>query len=184
MRIVENNVYTLDELSDQAKDRAYSRWLRSFDYPWHSENQASWDAFESRSRISEWYDGNILELSGVRAATWIHNNWTWLWEGKWYAKYYPKVRLLRSKRFLHRRSKILLERAMLTGYCMDYDCTDPIFEFLAKPDSRTIEDLLKECRESYKQACQADFKYLQSFEHFEEYCEANGYEFTESGEWA
>jgi hypothetical protein len=187
MRTIEQVVYSFCELSDDAKERAVTDyWNEGHNFAWEGENLDSlkkfYDVFSSlvKSGNRNWSDvciigdDNVMELSGMRAATYLWNNYKDdLYKGKYY-----------SRGGKSRYSKIqLCNCCVLTGYCMDDDILKPIYKFLSKPDQRTIEDLMQECVESWRIACEHDYEYQQTQAWFEDMADANDWEFTEDGKF-
>lgn len=186
MRKIETTVYSFSELSDSAKQRAMDKFYSNgWEPAWGDENISSlkefYKLFDSlvESGYRNWSDvhfiGNadVLNLSGIRAMKYIWNNYgNKLFKGKYY-----------YRNGKQRYSNVQKEAScVLTGYCMDDDVLQPIYDFLKKPDRRTIKDLLQECVESWRIASERDDEYQQSEEYFAEEANANGWEFTEYGE--
>lgn len=191
-------LYTFDELSDEAKERAYQNW--SPEYFWHDDNVKSLNAFcdalnirlqsysygDRGSHVSADFniDTNAEELTGLRLRTWIINNiFPNITKGKYYGKLsgtYPNMKHVKRYSRIQRDYDFAL-----TGYCMDETLTRPLFEFVDKPtNGTTLEDILEDCLESWRIAAEKDFEYSQSFEAFAEHAEANEYEYTEEGDRA
>lgn len=84
------------------------------------------------------------DLRGVRLATWINNN------------IYDKITdfktfiLTQGEKYKIRYSSIIINKSgVLTGAASDDYFTQPIFDFLANPDSKTsLSDLVYECLEN------------------------------------
>jgi hypothetical protein len=70
----------------------------------------------------------------------------------------------------------------LTGYYLDSDICQPIYEFLKKPYQITFYDLMYDCLQSWVYACNKDFEYWFSLEAIKEDITNNDYLFTETGE--
>jgi hypothetical protein len=187
MRTIEQTIYRFAELSDNAKEKAINNYYGDgVGYAWEGENLDSlkefYNVFSSlvQSGHRNWTDVRIagddaiMELSGIRAATYLWNNYK-------RDLYKPKFYWKGGKT---RRSKIQVETScVLTGFCMDDYVLSPIYEFISKPDRRTIDDLMRECVESWLIACERDYEYQQTAEYFEEMAEANDWEFTEYGKF-
>ena len=173
MRTETINIYQFDELSDDVKEKAHERYLESGDwFFWFHEWQDSLNAFCSIAPV-EWIrfdvtaghidarftDSDVAELEGRDA-------WKWLNENGWFP---------------------LAERnaageCTLTGYCGDCDLFDPIHKYSAMPDAiPTLEEVFYECLQSWVFACRADEEHHATFEHFEEMCEMNKWEFYSNG---
>lgn len=114
MRTETINIYTIDELSDKAKDKAHRDWLsRGYGYDWTEESQQSLEIFGETFPITikKWevstfcysyvdielnlsdharYEGDdtweaIAKMTGLRLRTWLINNyWHKLYQGKYY----------------------------------------------------------------------------------------------------
>jgi hypothetical protein len=198
MRIEEVKVYTVDELSESAKEKAYYKWHENHEYFWASDNEKTLKAFEEVFPVSvtsweydtctyhvrfEFEDDLLLgyeseidmaELSGLRLAKYLYNNYEHtLFKGKFY-----------FKNGKSRHSKLLFEKnnCNLTGYYMDCEIMQPIYDFLKNPcEHTTFTDLMKECLDNWGAMCVKDFDCSLSMEAFIESSEANDYEFYEDG---
>ena len=182
------DIYQLGELSATARETAYSEWLNTFDYSWASDNRNTLDAFERifNIKVTDWsydtcrysyhftshYSGDEEELSGIRLLKFIVNNY-------WHTLFKPKTYYLKKQR----KSRVFTDKCcVLTGYCADEDILKPIHDFLKSPDKdTTLYDLMDKCLDSFFKSCRDDMEYQCSEECFEESCEANDYEFYESG---
>lgn len=191
-RIIETPVYHFDQLSDEAKEKAREWWrnLEANDPAWAAERRDSLDAFckQFPVKATDWsYDQwnysidakftdeeALGELSGPRLAAWLWNN-------------HSRVLVVRKEYAVGKRkrlSRIQYEETscVFTGYCMDENLLDPIRAFLKKPTSRTLEDLLGDCLQSWGQAAMNDCKWINEDAQVDETIEANEYEFDGQGE--
>lgn len=186
------NVYSVNELSDKAKQRAFEKWCQEDDYPWNEENSKALRKFEEifpvdvrdfeygyRKNIDWKYTGeeNIGELNGSRLATYIQNHY-----GS--ALFRPKYigHLEGKPKFTPVYSRVQKENScVLTGYYIDNSILGPIYEFLKKPTNTTFKDLLGDCLESWLSACENDYEGYFSLESFLDHAEANEYEFDVDG---
>lgn len=188
MRLAEVEIYTLDELPERSQEKAYDYWVSACDYGWGGENTQSLKKFEEHMpiKIKDWeydtysynvrfelnVDDGVEELTGVRLATWLWNHYNYvLYTGKWYGKFYPKVR----------RSRILLEENSPTGYCIDYSLWQPIRDFINKPDSRNLKELIQDCLDNWGRDCSNDYADSMSKERFIEEASECEYMFTIDG---
>jgi hypothetical protein len=191
---ITRNVYTIHELSDQARERAHEKWNEHDDYCWGDENRKSLEWFAERFHVvtKGWsYGGwgrtymrfdlrmddvvyDIEVLKGQRLANWLMlHHFSDLYEGKWYCKNYPK----------QRRSKVMFQESCPTGYCIDYSLLEPVRDFIKNPNpNTTYEELMEDCLDSWLTACQEDWEFTQTMEYFIDACDANEYEFYENGE--
>lgn len=200
MRAVQVYVYKYEELSDRARKKALHNFQMSDYYPWADENKETLKAFENifPIKVREWQYGGygdyirfdfiadyeIEELSGVRLATYIYNNYfPYLFKGK----YYSKGKYVDGKyTYKQRYSKVMFDNScVLTGYIIDDDILEPVYKFLKKPCKHTnFKDLMRECLEKWLSACIRDYEAYFSEENFMEMCESNGWEFFEDGKIA
>jgi hypothetical protein len=186
------NLYEFYELSEQAKRTAIDQCRPEYDF-WADENKDSLTKlltlFSSKvdryGNINSHLDDNILNLTGVRLATWIYNNFRneiykakqyWICDGR------PNCVGLNSK---HRDSKVFVHNELgcnLTGFYMDNEILSPIFDFMRKPDNNSnIQDILSECVRAFEIAVEKDREFQNSDEQIIETIESNGYTFTEDG---
>jgi len=197
MREVTMKVYSVEELSERALERAYYDWCSNSDYPWGEENKKTLLEFERifPVKVTDWeYGGGykyvkfhmtceneVAELEGFRLAKYIWNNYkNYIYEGK----YYSKGKYVDGKyQYVSRRSKINLEKSCpLTGYYLDYDILKPIWGFLDSPRPNiTFRDLMEECLEKWVKACEDDYNDYYSIDNFIEIAKVNEWEFYEDG---
>jgi len=212
MKTIEINMLTISELTERAKEAAYQNWLKTAEYFWEDENRNSLAKFAdifpvsvSDWRISGEYrdyiawhftgDESIKKLSGFRLARYIWNNYFHdIFKGKYYGKlvytFKDGTPIPISKehpagcRHVKRYSNASFETScVLTGYCIDDNILDPIYEFLKKPDPKTtFSGLMKTCLQAWLKAVSKDYKFCHTLEYFAEAADANGWEFTEEGE--
>ena len=190
MRTETITVYSFNELSDEAKQTALNGWRESNyqnGYAWENDNRESLKAFCDLFNVTlDRYNNprvhatdEILALSGVRLMAYLWNNY-----GN--ALYKPKY-IYNIKQGVHagmksRYSKCQVENScVLTGYCMDDDILQPVYEAMHKPYAGDFQDLISECIQAYETAVEQDHDYQDSLEYCAESCEANEYEFTEDG---
>ena len=214
MRTKTTTVYLFDELSDNAKSVAVNEYInRGYKYPFAYENSATLEMFCKTFNIScrdyeygyrNYINGylgkiedNVLALSGVRAVTYFINNYSdVLFEPKikGYLKtkdksvFHKRVKSTKTANGYHNRYVSAIDTCTdcnLTGYCMDMDILNPIYQHIAKPcPSTTIEDILNDCLQSWLLACKNDYEDSMSFEAISDTLIANDYEFTEDGKFA
>lgn len=195
MRTIEITVYTIDELSEKAKERAYHKWLEADWYPWEKENKKTLEEFCKifPIKVTDWtyggykdyiefefLDDDIKDLAGLRLLRYIYNNYfDYLYKGKYYLKYDPT-----TGKYKGRRSKIILDNCCpLTGYYLDNVILEPIYNFLKKPkDYITFYDLMVKCLDAWVKECSKDYQYCTSMEYFIELSRINGWEYRENGE--
>lgn len=198
------NVFTYNELTEAAKAKAVEayRAYRGVDFGF-SEYKASLSAFADDIGINvlDWsygldgcsvnFDFGDLEvldtMTGARAYAWIVNNVKGLQPGpRVYAVWREVNRhgFTRNERVIKRVSGVYREDdcCNYTGVCCDEDLMKPFREFLLKPDSRSVEDLIKEAIDSYCCALHDDLAYHESDEFLtEELINGDSPEFFENG---
>ena len=166
METITLNLYSIDELSDDARKRAIEdQRNRMYDWetPWLHEYHDSSNAFCSvfsveLDRVGDYrrstMDENVLNLSGNRLRTYIVNNY----------------------------SAILDKDCPFTGFCGDEDLLLPIRQFIARPDPGTdFDDLLRACCYSLQRAWEREHDYFLSDENILDTFRINDYQFTENG---
>lgn len=187
------NVYTVKELSEGAKERAHGDWLEHFNNPWSSENLNTLNAFEKLFpvKVNDWsyggrgegvsfdmtIDQNVEDLTGLRLAKYIWNNY-----GQ--DLYRPKYigNLEGRKKFSPVYSKVQREAScVLTGYCMDEDMLEPVYNFMKKPVKINFYELMTNCFDAWVLACSANAEDDASMEAFVDQADINDYEYDEAG---
>lgn len=202
MRTVEIEVFTIDELSDTAKEKAWGNWIQSGPYFFYGDElKDTLDAFEDRFpiNVTSWsyggrgshvsyrfeYEEEIEQLSGWRLATYLWNNHRYdIYSRKYYGKLVDDATAKYGKRHVKRYSKVFLieGNCPLTGVCYDASILKPIHEFMKDPDDRTFGDLLQDCLEEWRLTAERERDYFYSQESFEEECRASEREFKANGE--
>jgi hypothetical protein len=182
MREVVTQVYTFDELNDNAKENA-RQWYRGIQcFDWSEEYIKSlkeallffdcklkdysidWDCY-SRSYFKWTTHLETDDLHGVRLFKFIQNN---------YSQYVCRY---------DKKQKPLLEgHCPFTGFCADEDFLDPIREFMKRPTEITFGDLIDSCVESLLMAGCNDCEFQQTDEVIDECICINGFEFTIDGD--
>lgn len=199
------NVFTFNELSDTAKKKAVEcyRAYRGGDDFYFSEYNASLEAFadDIGININNWsygldcctvdFDFGELEMlntiTGARAYAWIVNNVKGLRPGPRVYAVSREVNshgCIRNERIVKRVSRVYRadDCCNYTGVCCDEDLMKPFREFLLKPDSRSVEDLIKEAIDSYCCALHDELEYHESDEFItEELINGDTPEFFENG---
>lgn len=184
--------YTIDEHPD--KDACFN-WIREnwHDlYGWQDENADSLKAFCDHFDVSlkdwevslcghsyayidatEWNTENSgTELSGVRLWKYLQNNGYLTIANKWHPKYSERGPVV----------SLLDGNCPFTGMCYDEVLLDPIREFMAHPVAGvTMQDLVNDAAAAWVKSYIADWEYAYSDEGLLDMCQANEYQFTESG---
>jgi len=160
MKTVELKIYSFDELSESAKQKAIDN-NRPEEIFWSEENRETMEKFAAIFPITvkDWSYGGpgsgvsfsfdetdeIEELTGWRLATYLWNNYRkQIFQGKYYGRLSPtdakgnKIEVSKAhpigQRHVIRHSRIILQTScVLTGYYMDDVILEPIYSFLGKP---------------------------------------------------
>lgn len=190
MKTIELKLYSFNELSDEAKEKAISEWLSgggSYDF-YYSERIASYrKAMEIYNQLKSIEN----EISGSRLVAYIENNFSNLWRNKnriskhkdgkfkncYYSYKYDCLKFRVSRIFETNN----IDNCPLTGVCYDIDFMEPIINFMKNPSSKITNIDLCEDMPSYESIYDMDIEYMSSYEYVSEHFEANDYEFTEDG---
>jgi hypothetical protein len=158
MRVIEKTIFTFDELSESAKERAREWYRRGLEYPWWDEARDSLRAFCDEFGVS------VLDYSmGDSRRAFIKTDAS-------------------PSNFRGLKLSEFNREAMPTGFCFDSSLrysfadewkrtSDPFYAF-----GIALESFLREVEN--------DVEYQYSDEAVEESIEANGYEFDEGGHLA
>lgn len=196
---ITKNIYTFDELSDEAKEAAIE-WFRAGDnaLSWQGEN---YDTVKEIARLMNWrvdvdsydgvqyevnytiYDSDVADLSGCRAMAYIQNNYI-------KAAQKPKTYWLNhvlycdGRKNWTRKSKINFEidNCPFTGYCMDCCFAEGWREWLATfTKDSTVQDFADMVSSHLSKDWTNDNEYQLSDEAIIETIKANEYEFEFDG---
>jgi hypothetical protein len=206
MKTIEIKLYSFDELSDEAKQKALDNYRnKNYDNSfYYDEINSSVEAVIELFNLKTGRDYSdirtghiddcILELSGARLYKWlINNHYSDLFKGK-----YIKTldRKLYCKQFICKHfknhkgedytqlySKVRFENScVLTGVCYDEDILQPIYDFLKRPDkSVDYSDLIRGIESAIRKTYDNTEEWLNSDEYIIEEFEANEYDFTIDG---
>lgn len=187
MKTISINLYSFNELSDKAKQRAMDDHTSTSDFfwgdPYISSIKKGLDAFNcslvnysidwgcsSHSNFKIRYGLVPSEITGLRLRTYILNNF--------YAALYCR------RKYGKRKSKIAYKKTCcpFTGYIGDDDFLQPIRDFISRPCEHTnFDNLMDECVEAVIASGCKDYDYCCTEEYLSEHFEANDYQFTENG---
>jgi len=167
-------IFTFEELSDEAKEKARDDYRRDgMVWVWEAEWWNSAQAFSKIAPISiesadydhgqvsiRWTESeDIADLQGLRAWRWLQNNGWFDWAKKNKAG-----------------------DCTMTGDCADCSFADDLDKYRIFP--QTVPDLKQvfyECAQSWVYAARSDMEYANSDEAIDEMLIANGYEFLSDG---
>lgn len=178
MKTIEINLYTVNELSNHALERAHYDFVKTgmaTDFL-YSERNGLMKNFEYFFNVSIRYNGNFCkidtenELSGNRLRTYIVNNYL--------------DNLYRPKRFGKRISNISVElmECPISGLYWDFAVLQPLFNFICAPSDITYGELIKKCLLRFDEVFEQEVEYRESLEYFIEYCNENNYLFLKNGD--
>lgn len=198
------NLYTFEELSEKAKRKALEKWCQSDDYPYYEDNKYTLDEFVKHfdfidstnweyggyNRYAECtidtpyeYDIYLEDLAGISLYTFIQNYMEKFKVYKTYALNGENIYIAKKKY----QSKIAWSYendCQLTGYCLDCEIMQPIFDYLEnfpKHQNKTLGELMNECLTHWVVACDSDHDYYYSMECLQEYATDNDIYFYEDG---
>jgi len=200
-RTIQLEVFTFDELSDKAKEKARQWWrdtTSEFGYAHADEAITSLKDFidefggvlidyeiSSHASVKINFDSfgqGKIELSGKRllAYLWNHHR-NILYTRKPYGKYQQRAN---GEWEYDRYSKCQLVQndCPFTGVTTDEDLLDPMRKYMETPDmGLTLEELLTQCLSSWATAVGKQCEYEDSDEGVDEAIIGNEYEFTSNG---
>jgi len=211
MRTIETKVYTFDELSDSAKEKAIENWRNSeTEYAWSAEWMDSLREFcrVTGIELRDWsigpysysyikteyrpsYDFENEDIKGWRLRTWLIDNWLPLFAT---GKYYSTSKQVDGKYYYKsRHSNIMIEHdnAPLTGFMGDTDLIAPVLDFINRKgelfslrswEQIDLDDIVQESMNNFISGYNADMEAQDSDEYIEDTIQANGYEFTAAGD--
>lgn len=194
VRTVRVKVYTFDGLNEKAQEQAIDCMRRSYyedGYAWDSENRKSLKKFIDIFPVELYRRGEgfrfvdrtghqtLSELSGIRLATFIWNHYR---RDLFKAKYMSN-KPVGSANYRYRYSNCqITHECVLTGYWMDDQILQPVYDFLNKPvASIDFEYLMTTCYAAWEKAIETDQEFQDSREQIVENIRANEYEFTADG---
>lgn len=190
------NLYTFDELSEEAQGRAYNNNNVDFSGDYGDEY------VNTLSRFSKIFDIHILdydvscywfkyaimadvpEMGGIRLARYVWNNYArYIMEGKYYSTRIKWEDGHAKYKMRHSRIIQSMEDCPLTGCCVDYYILQPVVDCLHyKKTFESYEELINACLKNFFKAWAEECEHLNSLEYFAETAEANEWYFTENGE--
>lgn len=190
--------FRYEELSEEAKQKAYLAWLAGQDRSLCSDEfRNTLCKFEKNFpvKVCDWKvddctfyhrfviddDDGIENVSGIRLTTYLWNNYT---HAITKGKYYSKTISTSPFQYISRRSKVMtsIEDCPLTGVCWDYEILQPIIDCLTyKKIYNDAEELFQDCLDNFFGAWQGQLEYESSQEFFEEEVEANDWQYNADG---
>lgn len=156
MRTIETTIYTFDELSDKAKERAIQKIRGISEYPWFSECLDSLRAFcdEFSVRVTDYTLSDCYRASISTDVT---------------PRHFRGVKLASFDR-----------EAMPTGFCFDYELRYAFHDEFKKTGDAYYA--FESAIDAFLLAVKKDIEWSFSDECITENIEINGYEFTEDGD--
>ena len=186
-------VYSYDELTQEAKEKAHMDYRNNQEYFWLDEIDNSIKAIgslldielEVRDIYCNTFRGffdypcDLEDLSGSRAIAWIHNHVD-------FKKPAYKLRSHKGykKGMRHALPLSLMEDTMLTGYCADYilhEAYKLFIERLRKHPTLKLNDFFELLADAAAKEYENEVDYQNSEEYFADLCEANDYTFLADG---
>ncbi len=186
-------VYSYDELTQEAKEKAHNNYRYNQEYFWLDEIENSIKAIgnllgitlEVRDIYCNTFRGffdypcDLEDLKGSRAIAWINNHVD-------FKKPAYKLRSHKGykKGMRHSLPLSLMEDTMLTGYCADYILHEAYKLFinnLRKYPTLKLTDFFELIADAAAKEYETEVAYQDSEEFFSEHCEANDYTFLADG---
>ena len=171
MRHAQVKVYKFSELSADAKERAKSDHAAALGYAWDDE------AIDSLKALAVHFGGKV---SDYEIDFWQTRPSHASFDMPELDEADIRAKLAELGSYDQKTLKGHGD-CKLTGYCADEDAIDGFRAAFRKGES-DLTALMDEAFDSWLKAAQADCEYQYSDEAFAEHCEANNYEFDESGE--
>lgn len=178
-------IFTYNELSDEAKEFAYKKWLDSerefyFGNDWLTSIKKGLDHFDFR--LNDWqidyycaskgffrlitgHDREVIKLTGIELKDYILGSYP-----VYYDLYTP-----------NKLVEVFEGNAPFTGMCYDEEFLQPIKDFLKEPYNITFFELMKLAVKAALKGLENDYEYSQSKEYFEQEAESNEYEYFING---
>ena len=154
MRTETITIYSYSELSEEAKASAYKAWEP--DYAFEADNRRTLDAF--------------CDAFGIKIYDSYFDSF------QWRAKNEGDEEITGEELKEYIRHRLSLFEP--TGYYLDEAILGPA---KLPTEGKTFGDVVNECFEAFIAACEADIKYTQSQEYFEDFAENNEFEFYSNG---
>lgn len=193
MRLITKAVYSIQELDENAQQRAHESWWQTTDYPYWSDNRASIDAFlglfDAKSRyISygnscksspfgiqfDFANDSVGDLLGKRAHAYLQNN----------AAHRFRQQKVYKKGDKTRKSKILLQdhSCPLTGFYVDDMLWVELSRRIKEIEFTSLREVLYGTLITTLRELQKDYDNYFSPENFREECITYDWEFFVDGE--
>lgn len=172
MKQVTINLYSFEELSKEAKEKARENFNNRTEYFWSN------DCIKSLEKLAEHFNCKLIDYN----IDWSNSNYS-------NAKFdcenieFTEKELKQLVLSLGSYNKKTLKGngdCVLTGVCFDEDGADGVRKAYFSGE-RNLNELLQSGFSSLLKAGQNDFEYQQSEESFIETCEANEYTFEADG---
>lgn len=172
MKTIEINLYSFNELSEEAKEKALENWRYEQEYFWAD------DSIESLKKFAEHFNAELTNY-GIDFFGCSHSH----------AKFNVP-----DEEFTENELKSLIESmgtynsetlrgngdCKFTGVCFDEDAADGARRAFFNGE-RDLNSILQAGFATWLKDVQADAEYQQSEEYFAEHCEGNDYTFEADG---
>jgi len=204
MKTITTNIYQFHELSEKGQRLAWEKSSMDFSDDHGDEFRATLAAFEKIFDIGVYhYDvgsmlfnpsfdyvtaGDAVDAptgDPIRLAKFIWNNYAdHILKGKFYS---TRGEYVNGKYHYKKRYSNIMKSfydCPLTGVCYDYDILQPVIDCLHyKRFFNSYDDLMHACLANFFRAWDAEIEFSCSFEYFADAADANGWYFTENGEF-
>ncbi len=166
------NIYKFTELTDDAKANAKQEFSTHDDFPQGQE------ARESLEKLAEHFGCNLIDYEiDYTASSYSSAKFMTPDDGM----NENELRALLTGLGTYNKETLRGNGdCVLTGVCYDEDCIDGL-RIAFHSGVRNLDKLLQAAFDSLLKSVQSEYEYQYTDEAFTENCEANGYEFDESG---
>jgi len=161
------SIYEFSELPEEVQTKIVSEWREEDYFPWEEDNAETLKQFceifpvsvtdyeyGHRSYINADYSiaDDVEDFTGVRLLKYIVNNY-------WSHLYKPKYLKCINKKTVYSKCQYD-STCVLTGYFLDQDILQPIYDFLKHPtDNINLQSLLNTCLQAWIEGCRKDYDY-------------------------
>ena len=170
--IKEFKVFAYSELSEKAKDYAFTEWQVL-------QNEFSWSS-EYRETLKEFSD-----LFGIKVYNWNVNTWNYDFDFDTQIEEIPNTEKSKTRvnRYLiNKFTDLDIDNCPLTGFCADYAILDTLKKVRSYEEIyNSYDDFIQDCLASFFSEWSKDMEYQESRECFEENYSCNN-EYLENGE--
>lgn len=181
MRTIKINLYSFNELSEEAKQKAVKNNAATHEYFW------AYDAIKSLRAFINHFEAKLKNYSiDFYSASYSYIELNSVYNASDFESEEEYLNFIDEKLFeLGSYNKETYKgngECKLTGVCFDECLIDGFRISYLKEGERDLKQLLNNGFNEWLAACKKDYEYQISSEGFSDYCESNELEFLETGE--